>query len=579
MSEDKADVTALLAVEEGSALTHYLPTGKKKNVRHFWVSIDQATISWDKKKGAKPNKTAPLLGVHSGLKSPRQWFDIFDVDGSGSLDASQLATLYRTAREEQLSKKDLKAALAAMDTDGSGAIEFAEFEAWWRSTGGELEKLREHAFTVVAGDAQMLLVAPDVATKNLWVRGLTATLSIKSSLAAGNAPEPEPEPRLSQETILPSPRTKEDIPSSTESTPAWWLDHQAQHSAVSLSPGSVQQLSVWAKVHSRETKAEQPSDSVPASGDEQGQPASNTRKSHDGYGAHPVKSIDPCTHPTHDSTGAPISALPTEAKTATDNPESSSSGTAPVGKSTASVIASRHHAQDSTMQAVTSFWRSDETSSLVVESSASTLGDPHVTATPRGDCFDKGSNHHPEGHWHQANQEGDFSAHLSAHFMSRDSTGAVHVETGGSMSSSKSSIRGASSVSGSPSIHPVVEAERKLAGLVDHGRGCHSPKYLGSDHHKDGHGLNGHERGHRPLPWDTHSYAAPAGLKPYQKSHHKSTVHGEYFTLFVSINRCCCFPISVLQRQSYATNISLTASGCQVTTSMITVHNIRLNRV
>ena len=527
MSADKEDVAALLAVEEGAALAHYLPTGKKKNVRHFWVSIDQATISWDKKKNAKPNKTAPLLGVHSGLKSPRQWFETFDSAGSGSLDASQLATLYRTARDEQLSKKELKAAMAAMDTDGSGAIEFAEFEAWWRSTGGDLENHRDQAFTVIAGDTQMLLVAPDTETQKLWVRGLTATLSINSSLSAANAPEPEPQPVQSQESILPSVPRQEDVPSTTDTSNAWWLD-QGQSSAVALSPGSVQQLSVWAKVHSRETKA----DSLSASSDQKAQPTLKPRKSHDGYGAHPAKSVDPCTHPTHDSTGAPISA-PAEANASTDNPERSSSGAGPAGGPPATVIASRHHAQDSTMQAVTSCWRPDETPSLAVGSSTSTLNRTHVTATPRGDCFDKESNHHPEGHWHQANQEGDFSAHLSAHFMGRDSTAPVHVETGGSMSSS-TSIRGASSsVSGSPSLHPVVEVERTLAGLADHGRGCHSPKYLGSDHHKDGHGLNGHERGHRPLPWDSHASAARAGLKQYQKSHLKSSVQGEHVSEFV----------------------------------------------
>eukprot|EP01043_Picozoa_sp_COSAG02_P039313 COSAG02_NODE_3095_length_7381_cov_3.337682_1_plen_1163_part_10 len=189
------------AVEEGAVFRQYLPTGKLKNSRHFWISIDQGTVCWDKKKNAKPNKSAPLLGVQAelALKSARQWFDTIDVDGSGALDATELATLYQTARHEKLSKKELRAAMASMDTDGSGSIDFTEFEAWWRSTGGDLEKHREQAFTVVAGDAQLLLVAPTVETKRMWVNGLTDVLRSLNRLgSAGPEPEPELAPELEQ---------------------------------------------------------------------------------------------------------------------------------------------------------------------------------------------------------------------------------------------------------------------------------------------------------------------------------------------------------------------------------------------
>ena len=58
-------------VEEGALLQHYLPSGKLKNHRYFWVSVEQGTISWDKKKSSQPNKTEPLLGVRAepALKS------------------------------------------------------------------------------------------------------------------------------------------------------------------------------------------------------------------------------------------------------------------------------------------------------------------------------------------------------------------------------------------------------------------------------------------------------------------------------------------------------------------------------
>eukprot|EP01046_Picozoa_sp_COSAG06_P053354 COSAG06_NODE_9203_length_1959_cov_6.024781_2_plen_179_part_00 len=53
-----------------------------------------------------------------------------EQDGSGVLDRAELATLYRQARGEKLSGRQLKAAMAAMDADGSGDIEFKEFQAW-----------------------------------------------------------------------------------------------------------------------------------------------------------------------------------------------------------------------------------------------------------------------------------------------------------------------------------------------------------------------------------------------------------------------------------------------------------------
>ena len=79
---------ATRAVEEGAMLQQYLPTGKLKNSRFFWVSVEQGTVCWDKKKNANPKKTAPLMGVQAepALKSARQWFDTVDVDGSGEIE-------------------------------------------------------------------------------------------------------------------------------------------------------------------------------------------------------------------------------------------------------------------------------------------------------------------------------------------------------------------------------------------------------------------------------------------------------------------------------------------------------------
>ena len=168
-------------VINGGQLTLYLASGKRKHDRYFWVSAERRDISWDKQKSAKPNKTAPLRGVVAcpAVKSAREWFDEIDADRSGALDSSELATLYKRARGEKLSKKRLAEAMAVMDRDGSGRVELQEFEAWWSENGGDLEKHRGRAITILAGELQLLAVASDAETKRRWVSGLEAVLSGK----------------------------------------------------------------------------------------------------------------------------------------------------------------------------------------------------------------------------------------------------------------------------------------------------------------------------------------------------------------------------------------------------------------
>lgn len=207
-----SDAAAIVAVETGSTLAMYLASGKKKHDRLFWVSPSDGTLAWDKKKSAKPNKIEPVLSVGSepAVKNARQWFESMDADGSGEIDEQELAELYQQARGEKLSKKQLKAAMAAMDQDGGGTVDFEEFDAWWRANGGDLEKHKELALTVVAGDVTLLLVAHDIEAKMMWVNGLTAMLRSLGKLppaaepeapeAAAVEPEPEPESEPAPET-------------------------------------------------------------------------------------------------------------------------------------------------------------------------------------------------------------------------------------------------------------------------------------------------------------------------------------------------------------------------------------------
>ena len=48
--------------------------------------------------------------------------------------------------------------MSEMDKDGDGTISYEEFESWWRTNGGDLEKHRALAFTVVLPDLNLLLV-------------------------------------------------------------------------------------------------------------------------------------------------------------------------------------------------------------------------------------------------------------------------------------------------------------------------------------------------------------------------------------------------------------------------------------
>ena len=129
------------------------------------------------------------------------------------------AALCAVCRGERLKLKDLAAAMAAMDTDESGRIELEEFQQWWADngesankpymystlpprannaeeacssidvaslccvafySGGDLEKRRQCALTVQAGDVQLLLVAKDAETKQRWVAAMRAVLRQRS---------------------------------------------------------------------------------------------------------------------------------------------------------------------------------------------------------------------------------------------------------------------------------------------------------------------------------------------------------------------------------------------------------------
>lgn len=76
----------------------------------------------------------------SGVDDLRALFAKIDVDGSGTLNSEAVATLSRELGL-QLSVEELDQAMAEMDADGNGEIDFEEFSSWWHghSPGGQVE--------------------------------------------------------------------------------------------------------------------------------------------------------------------------------------------------------------------------------------------------------------------------------------------------------------------------------------------------------------------------------------------------------------------------------------------------------
>ena len=64
-------------------------------------------------------------------RSLRKLFKELDVDGSGALDSHEVSML-AAAGGKKLTKAQLMDAMLAMDKDGSGEVDYEEFEEWWQ---------------------------------------------------------------------------------------------------------------------------------------------------------------------------------------------------------------------------------------------------------------------------------------------------------------------------------------------------------------------------------------------------------------------------------------------------------------
>lgn len=72
----------------------------------------------------------------------REAFDLFDADGSGTIDAKELKVAMRALGFEP-KKEEIRKMIAEADRDGSGSVDFEEFLAMMASKMGERDSREE----------------------------------------------------------------------------------------------------------------------------------------------------------------------------------------------------------------------------------------------------------------------------------------------------------------------------------------------------------------------------------------------------------------------------------------------------
>jgi Ca2+-binding EF-hand superfamily protein len=83
---------------------------------------------------AADDSTSIWGDLMAGYKGTRELFNEVDADGSGTLDKDELRVLARKLGK-YLTAQELDLAMSLIDEDGSGMVEYGEFEAWWRGGG------------------------------------------------------------------------------------------------------------------------------------------------------------------------------------------------------------------------------------------------------------------------------------------------------------------------------------------------------------------------------------------------------------------------------------------------------------
>jgi hypothetical protein len=133
----RADVRRMLQVEKAKkqpddTVPAYVkpPSGmaaaKAKTKAKQRAKAEAKRIQEEKQKGREDREAERVL-----QNSIRRKFVQLDVDGSGTLDEDELGSLL-SEMGVKLSRGQMQKAMAKMDGDNSGEVEFDEFAQWWR---------------------------------------------------------------------------------------------------------------------------------------------------------------------------------------------------------------------------------------------------------------------------------------------------------------------------------------------------------------------------------------------------------------------------------------------------------------
>lgn len=97
-----------------------------------------------RKKPAMPSKkkSAPPELTEDQKQEIREAFDLFDTDGSGTIDAKELKVAMRALGFEP-SKEEIRKLISQVDADGSGTVDFAEFLVMMTAKMGERDSREE----------------------------------------------------------------------------------------------------------------------------------------------------------------------------------------------------------------------------------------------------------------------------------------------------------------------------------------------------------------------------------------------------------------------------------------------------
>ncbi|XP_052206271.1 caltractin-like [Diospyros lotus] len=105
---------------------------------------------------------------HHGLSKPKRQeikeaFELFDTDGSGTIDAKELNVAMRALGFE-MTDEQINQMIADVDKDGSGAIDYDEFEHMMTAKIGERDTKEElmKAFNVIDLDKSGKISAADI---------------------------------------------------------------------------------------------------------------------------------------------------------------------------------------------------------------------------------------------------------------------------------------------------------------------------------------------------------------------------------------------------------------------------------